>query len=66
MAWLLWIQKSGGSQIEASQGKKQDPISTKKLNVVVQACHPSNNEKLKIGGWRFRLAWAKSQIPPPK
>jgi hypothetical protein len=32
----------GGLQFKASQGKQQDPITTsKKLDLVVHACHPS-------------------------
>jgi hypothetical protein len=35
-------------------------LNRKKSYVVVQACHPSDSGKLKKG-WRFRLAWAKSE-----
>jgi hypothetical protein len=29
--------------------------------MVVCTCHPSNKEKLKIGQWWSRLAWAKKK-----
>jgi hypothetical protein len=37
------------------------PLNRKKLDMVMNACHPSNRGKLKIVGLQSRLAWAKSK-----
>jgi hypothetical protein len=58
----------GRTEVQASLGKKfvRPHLNGIKLGMVVCACHPSENEKHKIGRSWSRPIWTKNETLSPK